>query len=63
MIDKIKRFFHKIQLKNKQKHVNKLYERDGLSDEVLNLQVQINQERNEYNITDDSEKIYKDFVQ
>ena len=48
MIDKIKRFFHKIQLKNKQKHVNKLYERDGLTDEVLNLQVQINQERNEY---------------
>lgn len=59
----IKKFFKKISLKNKQKHVNKLYERDGLTDEVLNLQVQINQERNEYNITDDSEKIYKDFVQ
>lgn len=59
----IKKFFKKISLKNKQQHVNKLYERDGLTDEVLNLQVQINQERNEYNITDDSEKIYKDFVQ
>ncbi len=59
----IKKFFKKISLKNKQKHVNKLYERDGLTDEVLNLQVQINQESNEYNITDDSEKIYKDFVQ
>lgn len=59
----IKKFFKIISLKNKQKHVNKLYERDGLTDEVLNLQVQINQERNEYNITDDSEKIYKDFVQ
>ena len=59
----IKKFFKKISLKNKQKHVNKLYEMDGLTDEVLNLQVQINQERNEYNITDEDEKIYKDFVQ
>ena len=59
----IKKFFKKISLKNKQKHVNKLYERDGLTDEVLNLQVQINQERNDYNITDEDEKIYKDFVQ
>ena len=57
------KFLKKISLKNRQNKVNKLYERDGLSDEVLNLQVQINQERNEYNITDEDEKIYKDFVQ
>lgn len=59
----LKKFFKKISLNNKQKYINKLYQEDGLTDEVLNLQVQINQERNEYNITDDSEKIYMDFVQ
>lgn len=63
MMDKVKRFFHKIQLKNKQKQINKLYQEEGLTSEVLEKQVQINKERNEFNITDEDEKIYMDFVQ
>lgn len=63
MMDKVKRFFHKIQLKNKQKQINKIYHEEGLTSEVLEKQVQINKERNEFNITDEDEKIYMDFVQ
>ncbi len=57
------KFLKKISLKNRQNKVNKLYQEEGLSDEVLRKQVEINTERNQYDIPDDSEKIYKDFVQ
>lgn len=53
----------KRSLNNKQKKVNRLYAKDGLTDEVLEKQVQINQQRHKYNITDENEKVYEDFVQ
>ena len=59
----IKMFFKKISLRNKQNRVNKLYEQDGLTDDILNLQVEINEERHKYNITDEDEMIYEEFVQ
>lgn len=57
------KFLKKISLKNRQNKVNKLYQEEGLSEEVLRKQVEINTERNQYNIPDDDEKIYMDFVQ
>ena len=56
-------FLKKISLKNRQNKVNKLYQQEGLTDEVLRKQVEINTERNQDNIPDDDEKIYMDFVQ
>ena len=43
-------FLKKISLKNRQNKVNKLYQQEGLTDEVLRKQVEINTERNQYNI-------------
>lgn len=63
MLDKPRRYLHQIQLKNKQKHINKLYATDGLTDEVLQLQVELNTMRNELNIPDKEDRIYKDYVQ
>ena len=57
------KFLKKISLKNRQNKVNKLYQEEGLSDEVLRKQVEITTERNQYDIPDDYAKIYKDFVQ
>lgn len=45
-------------LAKKQKEVNELYERDGLTDEVLDKQIAINKMRNGHNIPES-----KDFVQ
>ncbi len=56
-------FLRKISLKNKQKQVNKLYEEQGLTSEVLRKQVEINTERSEFDIPDESEMIYLKFVQ
>lgn len=63
MMDKPRRYLKKIGLKNRQKRINKKYEKEGLTDEILNEQVEINRLRNELNIPDDQEKVYKDFVQ
>ncbi len=59
----IKKFLKKISLNNKQKYVNKLYQEEGLTDEVLEKQVEINSERHKFDIPDEDEKIYMDFVQ
>jgi len=45
-------------LAKKQKEVDELYERDGLTDEVLDKQIAINKMRNGHNISES-----KDFVQ
>lgn len=63
MTDKIKRYLKKIGLKNRQKRINKKYEKEGLTNEILQEQVEINRLRNELNIPDDNEKVYEDFVQ
>ena len=39
-------------LKNLQEECNKIYKKEGPSDEVIDLQVAINQLRNKYNISD-----------
>lgn len=51
------------ELDKKQEIVNQLYEEQGLTDEILDLQIEINTIRNRENITDQTETIYKNFVQ
>lgn len=63
MLDKAKKFLKIIQLKNKQKAITKKYSEEGLTDEVLNAQVELNEKRNKYDIPDDTEFVYEEFVQ
>ena len=56
-------FMQKINIKNRQREVNKLIEKEGLTDRVLEKQVSINILRNELNLPDEDEKIYEEFVQ
>ena len=63
MMDKAKRYLHKIQLKNKQREVDKLYARDGYTDEVFQKQLEINMKRNEHDIPDEKEMIWENYVQ
>ena len=50
-------------LKKKQKEVDKLYNKDGLTDEVLDKQIAINKLRHAHDIPDESEKVHEDYVQ
>lgn len=48
---------------NLQKEANILYEEYGATDEVIQLQVAINSLRNKFDVVDESEQVYDEFVQ
>lgn len=50
-------------LDNLQQECNELYEEYGLIDEVMDLQLVINSLRNKFDLVDESEKVYDEFVQ
>lgn len=50
-------------LLKKQKELDKLYEKDGLTDEVLDKQIEINRLRHAHDIPDETEKVHEDYVQ
>ena len=53
----------KSDIELRQEELNKKYAAEGLTDEVLDEQVKLNQLRHEHNITDESELIYEEYVQ
>ena len=53
----------RIPIKNAQDKINKEYEKHGLTNEILEAQVELNTIRHALNIPDEDEKIYKEFVQ
>ena len=63
MENKIAKVYKKYSLRNRQRKVNKMYEEDGLTDEVFNEQLAINQERNKHDITDEEQVVYDGYVQ
>ena len=50
-------------LNRKQADLNKKYELCGLTDEILDKQVEINKRRHELDISDKDKLVYEDFVQ
>ena len=63
MIDKAKNYLRKIQLKNKQKAINKQYIEEGFSDDLLDEQIRVNKLRHEHDLPDESNLVYEEFVQ
>ena len=63
MLDKKERFLKRIHLKNKQRVIDKQYAKEGLSDEVLDAQIELNQLKNDLDIPDESNFIFENFVQ
>ena len=56
-------FIKKIQIRNKQRSINKKYEKEGLTDEILDAQIELNKMRHEHNIADEKQVIYEEYVQ
>ena len=63
MFDKAEKYLKKIQLKNRQRVIDKKYKKEGLTDEILEKQVELNQLRHELDISDSSKKLYDNYVQ
>ena len=62
-MNKLSKFVKRVQFRNRQRAINKQYEREGLTDEVLDAQVALNIERHEHDISDETKKVYKNYVQ
>ena len=63
-MDENERYRLKLHLKNQQRTLNERFEKEGLTDEILDEQIELNKIRNEHNIPDElEEKLYEDFVQ
>ena len=67
MFEHLKKVFNKDKLEKelieRQKKIDEQYKNEGLTEDVLNKQVALNQLRNELNISDSTKRIYKNFVQ
>ena len=50
-------------LAEKQKEVDQLYAENGLTDEVLDKQIEINKLRHGHDIPDTGESVHEDYVQ
>ena len=61
--EKINRININRKLDKMQDKIDKLYEEEGLTDEVLDLQVELNEQRNEHDIADENKIIHKKYVQ
>lgn len=46
-----------------QKEIDDLYEKEGLTDEVLNKQIYVNKLRNAHDITDKTNRVNGEYVQ
>ena len=63
LIDKIKRIQLTKELNQKQEKINQLYQEEGLTDRVLDKQIELNTIRHQENISDNNQKIYKKYKQ
>lgn len=51
------------EFEQRQKEIDVKYKKEGLTDEVLELQIQLNQDRHKWDISDPTKRIYKNYVQ
>ena len=61
--EKVDRIILIKKLNQKQEIVDELYKKEGLTYQVLDMQLEINKLRNKENIPDPTKTIYKNFVQ
>ena len=53
-------FIEDLRLRNRQEYVNRMFEEEGMTDEILKKQVEINKKRNELDIHDRKQTSYQD---
>lgn len=53
-------FIKRVNLSNRQKEINRMFEEEGLTDEILKKQIELNKERHKFDINDPTETLYVD---
>ena len=59
-MEKEEKYIEDLRLQSKQKQINDMFEEEGLTDEILKKQIEVNKKRNEHDIHDPSEVITND---
>ena len=62
-LEKIQRINLKRAVDKEQDKINKMFAEEGLTDRVLDKQIELNQKRHSNNISDKTKTIHKRFVQ
>lgn len=62
-MDDIERTKLEVQLRNQQRVLNRRFAEEGLTDDILDKQIELNELRHKHDIADESKKVYEDFVQ
>ena len=62
-MDDDERYIENLRLQSRQKQINKMFEEEGLTDEILKDQIELNKRRHELDIHDPTEEIDDNFVQ
>lgn len=62
-MNKLSKFVKRVQFRNRQRAINKQYEKEGLTDEILDAQVKLNMERHEHDISDETKRVHDNYVQ
>lgn len=62
-MDDDERYIEDLRLQSRQKQINKMFEEEGLTDEILKEQIELNKRRHELDIHDPNEEIDDNFVQ
>ena len=62
MVDS-ERFIKEINIRNRQKAIDRMFEEEGLTDEVLKKQLQLNREKHKEDIHDHNAETYREYVQ
>lgn len=62
-LDKIQNKNRNRELNKKQEEVNQLFQEEGLTDYILEKQIEINTERNKLDLPDENEFINGEYVQ
>jgi len=57
------KYIESLRLQNKQQAVNEMFEEEGLTDEILIEQVELNKKRHECDVHDPNEETYEKYVQ
>ena len=56
-------FIKEVEFRNRQRIIDRKFEVEGLSDEVLEMQVALNEDRHEFDISDSTKQVHENYVQ
>lgn len=62
-MDSDEKYIKSLGFQQEQKRINEMFEEEGLTDEVLMKQVELNKKRHEHDVHDPNEEIHKEYVQ